>query len=112
MLLALGFGAGLSAQEVMGVRAGDVVVVDDVVLARVAEGRVRTVPVLKKWEKALVRRAAELKASDYLFKPGRTSAGKNLTSNFIASAKETMLTRRRSGCAAPGSSSRWQHACR
>lgn len=87
MLLALGFGAGLSAQEVMGVRAGDIVIIDDVVLVRVAEGRVRTVPVLKKWEKALIRRAAELNASDYVFKPGRTGAGKNLISNFVATAK-------------------------
>lgn len=87
MLLALGFGAGLSAQEVMGVRAADIVVTDDAVLVRVTEGRVRTVPVLQKWETALRERAAALEATDNIFKPGRTGAGKNLISNFVASAK-------------------------
>ena len=42
---------------------------------------------LKKWERALARRAGELRATDYLFKTGRTGAGKNLISNFVASAK-------------------------
>lgn len=87
MLLALGFGAGLSAQEVMGVRAADVVVTDDAVLIRIAEGRVRMVPVLRKWETALRKRAAALKSTEYMFKAGRTGAGKNLISNFVASAK-------------------------
>ena len=87
MLLALGFGAGLSAQEVMSVRAEDIVVTDDAVLIRLTEGRVRTVPVLRKWETALRKRAAALKPGDHVFKPGRTGAGKNLISNFVASAK-------------------------
>lgn len=87
MLLALGFGAGLSAQEVMGVRAEDIVVTGDTVLIRVTEGRVRTVPVLRKWETALRKRAAALKPTDHMFKPGRAGAGKNLISNFVASAK-------------------------
>lgn len=87
MLLALGFGAGLSAQEVMNVRAGDITDAGDAVLVRVTEGRVRVLPVLRKWETALVRRAGALGPSEHLFKPGRTGAGKNLISNFVASAK-------------------------
>jgi integrase len=87
MLLALGFGAGLSAQEVMNVRADDVTDTGEAVLVHVTEGRVRVVPVLRKWEKALARRAADLKPTEHLFKPGRTGAGKNLISNFVAAAK-------------------------
>ncbi|MFF1876602.1 hypothetical protein [Leifsonia sp. NPDC058230] len=87
VLLALGFGAGLSAQEVMNVRAGDVEVTDGAVMVYVREGRVRVVPVLRRWETALGRRAAALKAEEYLFKPGRDGAGKNLISNFVAKAR-------------------------
>lgn len=87
MLLALGFGAGLSAQEVMNVRAGDITDTGDAVLVRVTEGRVRVLPVLRKWETALVRRAGALGPSEHLFKSGRTGASKNLISNFVATAK-------------------------
>ena len=45
------------------------------------------VPVLRRWEKALEQRAAALKDQEHLFKPGRTGAGKNLISNFVAKAK-------------------------
>lgn len=87
MLLALGFGAGLSAQEVMNVRAGDITDAGDAVLVRVTEGRVRVLPVLRTWEKVLARRAGALAPREHMFKPGRTGAGKNLISNFIATAK-------------------------
>lgn len=87
MLLALGFGAGLSAQEVMNIRAGDITDTGDAVLVRVTEGRVRVLPVLRTWEKVLARRAGALAPREHMFKPGRTGAGKNLISNFIATAK-------------------------
>lgn len=84
VLLALGLGAGLSAQEIMSVRAGDVLAGPDGVRVRVAEGRSRTVTVLRRWEAAIARRAAGASAAEFLFKPGRSSAGKNLISNFVA----------------------------
>lgn len=87
VLLGLGLGAGLSAQEVMNVRASDVTTIDGVVLVYVAEGRTRHVPVLHRWETILVRRADELAESDYLFKPGRSGAGKNLISNYATKSK-------------------------
>jgi integrase len=87
VLLALGLGAGLSAQEVMNVRSADITSVDGVVLVRVTSGRERDVPVLRRWEDVLIRRAGELGGNDYLFKPGRNGAGKNLISNYATKSK-------------------------
>jgi hypothetical protein len=84
VLLALGFGAGLSAAEVMNVRAMDVRSRNGAVLIRVTEGRVRTVPVLRQWESVVADRVVELEAGAFLFKPGREGASKNLISNFVA----------------------------
>ncbi|MCI0156816.1 hypothetical protein KNO15_08915 [Leifsonia shinshuensis] len=85
ILVALGLGAGLSAIEIMNIRAHDVLQsTSGAVLVRVAEGRTRTVPLLRRWERAALRRAAELSGDDYLFIPGRSGAGKNLISNFVA----------------------------
>ncbi|MCU1585969.1 MAG: hypothetical protein JWM49_2525 [Microbacteriaceae bacterium] len=86
VLLALGFGVGLSAVEVMSVRAAGVSRHDGAVLIQVTEGRIRTVPVLRQWESVVADRAAELEANAFLFKPGRAGAGKNLISNFVARA--------------------------
>ncbi|NEN05313.1 hypothetical protein G3T36_05460 [Diaminobutyricibacter tongyongensis] len=84
LLLALGLGAGLSAQEVAIIRAEDVTPTEGAVLVRVREGRVRTVPVLRRWEKTITRRAAALEATEHLLRPGRDGTGKNLISNFVA----------------------------
>jgi integrase len=86
VLLALGFGAGLSATEIMTVRAGDVAVRDEAVVVIVREGRVREVTVLRKWERALAKRAGELEPEEFLFKPGRAGGSKNLISNFVTRA--------------------------
>jgi integrase len=87
VLLALGFGAGLSAQEVMNVRAGDVESTEIALLIHVREGRARTVPVLRRWEKVIAKRTATVASADYLFKPGRAGSGKNLISNFVADSR-------------------------
>lgn len=87
VLLALGFGAGLSAQEVMNVRAGDVESTEIALLIHVREGRARTVPVLRRWEKAIAKLATTVEPADYLFKPGRAGSGKNLISNFVADSR-------------------------
>jgi hypothetical protein len=84
VLLGLGIGAGFSATEVMNVRADNVRVLGDALIVRVSEGRVREVPVLRRWEQVVGNRANELDPADYLFKPGRSGGGKNLISNFVA----------------------------
>ena len=84
VLLGLGMGAGLSAAEVMNLRAGDVELSSGAIIVRVSKGRVREVPVLRRWEQAIARRASQLDPGEFLFKPGRTGAGKNLISNFVA----------------------------
>jgi integrase len=84
-LVALGLGAGLSAQEIVNLRARDILPsTTGAVLVRVTEGRMRTVPLLRRWERTVLRRATELSGDDYLFIPGRTGGGKNLISNFVA----------------------------
>lgn len=85
VLVALGLGAGLSATEIMNIRARDVLQsTTGAVMVHVAEGRIRTIPLLRRWERTVLRRAAELPGHDYLFIPGRSGAGKNLISNFVA----------------------------
>lgn len=85
VLLALGLGAGLSAQEIMQVRASDVITsTSGLLCVRVRDGRRRMVPVMRKWEKALASRASMLTGEDFVFIPGRMGCGKNLISNFVA----------------------------
>lgn len=85
ILIALGLGAGLSAQEIANLRAGDVSAhKSGATIVHVTDGRVRSIPVLRRWERVLIRRAAELAPDAYLFISGRTGAGKNLISNFVA----------------------------
>lgn len=85
ILVALGLGAGLSAQEITNLRAGDVTACDSgATIVHVTDGRVRGIPVLRRWERLLLRRAGELAPDAYLFIPARTGAGKNLISNFVA----------------------------
>lgn len=82
-LLALGFGAGLSAGEVGNCDSADVIVDDDGVLIRVGGDRPRVVPVLARWEQPIIAAVAEL-GTGYVFGPNRTTTGRNLVTNFIA----------------------------
>ncbi|MDN4598030.1 hypothetical protein [Leifsonia virtsii] len=84
-LLALGLGAGLSATEIGRIRAQDVILDNSgAVILRITSGRSRDVPVLRRWERGLRTHAESLCANDYLFLPGRSAAGKNLISNWVA----------------------------
>lgn len=84
ILLALGLGAGLSSAEIGNARANDIIATTDgAVLVHVRDGRPRTVPVLRRWEKVLLQRAQELSGEEYLFVAGRKGCGKNLIGNFV-----------------------------
>jgi hypothetical protein len=85
IFVSLGLGAGLSAQEIANFKARDVSFCDQgATIVSVAEGRVRNVPLLRRWERAVLRRARELAPDEFMFLPGRTGAGKNLIWNFVA----------------------------
>lgn len=90
-LLALGLGAGLSASELMNARSEDIILgANHATFIQVREGRRRTVPVRRGWERQVAKRSAELDPSDFLFLPGRTGAGKNLVSNWVKRADCTV----------------------
>jgi len=82
-LLALGFGAGLSAGEIGDTCCTDVLVDDDGVLIRVGGDRPRVVPVLARWERPIIAAIDELGAG-YVFGPNRSGTSRNLVTNFIA----------------------------
>jgi hypothetical protein len=84
VLLALGLGAGLSAQEIGMVRCTDVIVDAAGVLVRVSSGRTRSVPVLPEWESVLKDRVLELNRDGYLFRNDLVNRGKNLISSAVA----------------------------
>lgn len=81
ILLALGLGAGLSAQEIIELRRRDLVRDDSGITIRVPGPRPRLVPVLQEWEDALNGVGHD---DDFVFRPGRTMAYTNAISNFVA----------------------------
>lgn len=85
-LLALGFGAGLTAGEVARVRLEDVIVDDDGMLVHVDGGERgrRLVPVLVEWEDTLARVLATVEPGQFVFRPDRAKAGKNTVTEFVA----------------------------
>lgn len=85
VLLALGFGAGLSAAEVADLRTGHLHVDSDGVLVEVIGRRARLVPVLAEWEAVLADLAdAAMRPDLYVFGgPRRIVSHKNTVSNFV-----------------------------
>lgn len=85
VLLALGFGAGLSAAEVADLRTGNVHVDSEGVLVEVVGNRARMVPVLAEWESVLADLAdAAMRPDLYVFGgPRRKVSHKNTVSNFV-----------------------------
>lgn len=84
VLLAFGFGAGLSAQEIGDVRVGDIVVDGDDVLVDIRLGRPRIVPVLWTWDAALRERVRTSPPDSWAFRENHTINYANLISNFVA----------------------------
>lgn len=93
-LLALGFGAGLRAHEMLGVRGDDITTYDDgSATVAVTVGRwPRTVPVLAWWEKELAGLQAEVDHGAYLFRPDRTVERPNSIHVFLRDARPSQVT--------------------
>lgn len=91
VLLALGFGAGLSTIEIGELRGSGLVVDDLGVLVSVSRGRVRTVPVLRSWEPALRERKRHLADDRYVFREGRSMVYDNMVSNFVSRSRSRDL---------------------
>ena len=83
VLLALGFGAGLSASELGNVHTADLLIDPDGVVVHVAGEREREVPVLRTWEPALIARARLLAPDRFVFRENHTAFYPNLVSNFV-----------------------------
>ncbi|ANJ25425.1 hypothetical protein ATC03_00200 [Agromyces aureus] len=86
LILALGFGAGLSAAEIGEIRESDVTADQGGVTVRVRAGRIRSVPVRRVWA-ARLEEVAGSSSDEYLVRPGRTSTPKNFISNIVARGK-------------------------
>ncbi|PFG48262.1 hypothetical protein ATK36_3341 [Amycolatopsis sulphurea] len=85
VLLALGLGCGLSADEVIAVRAGSIRVAGNgAVLVETTGRRARLVVCRRRWETGLAGHA-DAAGSGFVFRPNAVRA-KNLVSNFLARA--------------------------
>jgi hypothetical protein len=89
VLIALGFGAGLSSGEIIGTRPSDIEQgVDDLgnvaFFVNVTGTRARRIRVEGSWVDKMGAVAAKRAAAEWLFCPKRDGAGKNLISNLLA----------------------------
>ncbi|MGA8724676.1 MAG: hypothetical protein WB565_06515 [Acidimicrobiales bacterium] len=83
VLLALGLGAGLRAEEMARMRGSEVFRAEHGVVVRVVRKREREIPVLASWEDVIFDLADEV-GECLVFRPDRTQVLKNQTSNFIS----------------------------
>jgi site-specific recombinase XerC len=83
VLLAFGFGAGLSSQEISRLVGSDVSSDADGVMITVIGNKARDVPVLKRFEDTIASLAAEA-GSGPIFLPERKAIAKRQIPNFIA----------------------------
>lgn len=82
-ILALGFGAGLSAGEIGEVRGADVLDDNLGIQILVLGDRSRSVQTVRSYESRLRAAAHAVKPEEYLIRPQRTSTPKNLLSNIV-----------------------------
>lgn len=88
VLLSAGLGGGLSAGEIIQLRARDVTIDDEGVLLHVTGERSRLVPLLAEWESPIVDMSrAAWKPDMFLFRPQRTTVGANVVYNMIHRSK-------------------------
>lgn len=80
VLLAVGFGAGLTAREIIGLRSADVQHVNGAVTLWIRSARPRTVPVLERWAPLLPTLSGNPAA--FVFRPNRTHDYVNAITNF------------------------------
>jgi hypothetical protein len=96
VLLALGFGAGLSAGEIVAARPGDIEEGVDgsgrvAYFVNATGARARRVQLDGTWAVEAVEVSAARASAEWLFAPKRKGTGKNLISNFIARGPDTGL---------------------
>jgi integrase len=85
-LLSLGIGAGLTGREIVNLTVDDIQTDENGVLVHVRGDRERTVPVLREWESALQTKVAGASITEPAFRPGRTTANRNLITDFVSRA--------------------------
>jgi integrase len=91
LLLALGLGCGLSTDEVIDLRAGEVRIAGNgAVVVEIAGRRSRLVICQARWEQVLSEHA-QAAGSRFLFRPNAVRA-KNVVSNFLARAHRGLAT--------------------
>ncbi|MFD9891551.1 hypothetical protein ACFWY9_19620 [Amycolatopsis sp. NPDC059027] len=91
LLLTLGLGCGLSTEEVIALRAGQVRVVGNgAVVIEILGRRARLVVCCQRWEQALAGQLADVE-SEFLFRP-KTVRAKNLVSNLLGRAHRSPTT--------------------
>ena len=83
-LVALGVGAGLSASEVTAVRKSDIDKQGNEIVVNVHGSRARSVRVEGTCAEDLAIALRAIQPNDWVFCSGRTAAGKNLVTNFVA----------------------------
>lgn len=81
LLIVLGLGAGLSAQEIIALRGGDISNHGRQYDVHVRSGRPRTVPILQAL--ADIMPAEQRQPGEYLFRPGRRQPSVNAITNFV-----------------------------
>ena len=92
-LLALGLGAGLATRELLGVRVADLDMRSDQIHVIVWESRPRVVPLLAAWQRPLRRLQNNLRATDWLFRPGRIGANPGQITDFLLRARTELDVR-------------------
>lgn len=86
LLVSIGFGAGLSAVEIIRLRTRHIHRTGNEVDVIVDDGRVRSVPVLHSFA-TLMPDLSHRHPDSFAFRPHRTSLSENAISNFVARAK-------------------------
>ena len=84
VLLSLCAGAGLSAEDLAGLRVRHIAMVDGCVVVNVPGRRVRQTCVLAEWETDLTDIVSSMSPEAYAFRPQRTIESKNMATNFVA----------------------------
>jgi len=92
VLIALGLGAGLSAQEIIAVRVQDVHRSGASVTIHLSSGRARTVPMIQEYAE-LMPDQSEYDPDAFAFRPGRADLYINAISNFITRGNQTSSIR-------------------
>ncbi|UXN26549.1 hypothetical protein N8D74_06625 [Curtobacterium flaccumfaciens] len=92
VLIALGLGAGLSAQEIIAIRVRDVHRDGDHIDIDLTTGRVRRVPMIQEYAQMMPEQS-QYDGDAFAFRPGRSDTYINAISNFITRGAQTSSIR-------------------